>query len=57
MKNNQLEMTLKSNQCRSLRRSRRAFRAKWWFTQMRAAVDSAPEQKPFEEPAEVRRAA
>lgn len=57
MKANQLEMTLKSNQCRSLRRPRRAFRAKWWFSQMRAVVDSAAEQKPMDDPVEIRRAA
>jgi hypothetical protein len=49
MKNDQLEMKLSNANCRSVRRHRRAYRARWWFSQMRAVVNSAPDQKPAEE--------
>jgi hypothetical protein len=49
MKNNQLEMKLATPHCRSARRYRRGYRARWWFNQMRAVVDSAPEHKPCDD--------
>ncbi len=47
MKNQQLEIGFSaSNQVsRFCRSSRRRSRAKWWFTQMRMAVDAAPEPR------------
>ena len=49
MKNNQLEMKLPAANCGGPRRHRRAYRARWWFSQMRAVVESAPDHKPADE--------
>jgi len=48
MKNQQLEISLKSSACRRPMplRQRRVARARWWFSQMRRAVDEAIEWKP-----------
>lgn len=46
MKDRQIEIPLPAPTCRVYRSRQRRLRAKWWFSQMRAAVNAAPDQTP-----------